>query len=168
MAVRTILLYPDEKLRIKAKPVTNIDAEIKAYIDDLFETMYYGDAFGLAASQVNIHHRIFVMDSSQKRNNPQCLINPEIVEKEGSATGLEGCMSFPGAFAKIKRAKKVKVKALNEKGEPIEIVSEGEYETACLQHELDHLDGILMVDHLEGFKRKRFLEKYRKFNRLNI
>ena len=156
--ILNILEYPDERLRTIAKPVVSVDETIKQQVRDMFETMYDASGVGLAATQVNFHQRIIVIDISVQRNEPICLINPAIIEKSGEIQSEEGCLSVPDYSAKIIRANDIKVLALNLDGETSEFDA-GEALSICIQHEIDHLDGILFVDHLSKLKQKRLEKK---------
>ena len=156
--ILNILEYPDERSRTIAKPVVSVDETIKQQVRDMFETMYDAPGIGLAATQVNFHQRIIVIDISVQRNEPICLINPEIIEKSGEIQSEEGCLSVPDYSAKIIRANDIKVLALNLDGETAEFDA-GEALSICIQHEIDHLDGILFVDHLSKLKQKRLEKK---------
>ena len=156
--ILNILEYPDERLRTIAKPVVSVDETIKQQVKDMFETMYEAPGIGLAATQVNFHQRIIVIDVSDQCNEPICLINPEIIEKSGEIQSEEGCLSVPDYSAKIIRANDIKVLALNLDGETSEFDA-GEELSICIQHEIDHLDGILFVDYLSKLKQKRLEKK---------
>lgn len=164
MALLPVLQYPDERLRTKAKPVAQADSVVQKIIDDMFETMYEQEGVGLAATQVNIHQRIIVMDVSEGRKGPLCLINPEIIHSEGVQYEFEGCLSFPGVFDKVERAAKIRFKALDRDGNPYEMDAE-EILAICVQHEMDHLEGILFVDHLSRLKKDRARKKLEKMRR---
>lgn len=164
MATLTILEFPDARLRKKALPVEVVDDSIKKLVDDMFETMYKAPGVGLAATQVNVQKRIVVIDVSEEKNEPLCLINPQIIEKTGKEEMEEGCLSVPGIFEKVTRAEKVKISALNRNGEVFEIEADSLL-AVCIQHEIDHLEGKLFVDYLSPLKRhraKKKLEKDRK------
>ncbi len=161
MAQLPILEYPDPRLRIRAKPVTEFDAELRQLAADLLETMYAAPGIGLAATQVDVHKRILVVDVSEERNEPYCLVNPEILEAEGQVTYEEGCLSVPDVFESVDRAERIRVSALDEHGEPIELEAEGLL-AICIQHEMDHLEGKLFVDYLSALKRDRLKKKTRK------
>lgn len=161
MAQLPILEYPDPRLRIRAKPVTEFDAELRQLAADLLETMYAAPGIGLAATQVDVHKRILVVDVSEERNEPLCLVNPEIVRAEGQVSYEEGCLSVPDVFESVDRAEQIEVSALDENGERIEIEAEGLL-AICIQHEMDHLDGKLFVDYLSVLKRDRLKKKTRK------
>jgi len=156
-----ILKYPDKRLRTVAKPVENVNSEIKKQVKDMFETMYYAPGIGLAATQVNFHQRLIVVDVSEECNEPICLINPEIIEKNGEIEWEEGCLSVPNYYESVKRANEIKVSALNELGQSFEIEA-SEMLSVCIQHEMDHLNGILFVDHLSKLKQKRLKKKAEK------
>jgi peptide deformylase len=158
MARLPILEYPDPRLRIRAEPVTKVDAEIKQIAADMLETMYAAPGIGLAATQVDFHKRLIVLDISEERNRPYCLINPEIVEREGAINSEEGCLSVPGTFDYVDRARKIKVRALDTDGEPFELEAEDAL-AVCIQHEMDHLEGKLFVDYLSEMKRQRLKKK---------
>ena len=165
MSILTILEFPDERLRKKAETVKRVDADIRKLVDDMFETMYEAHGVGLAATQVNVHQRIIVMDVSEDKKSPLCLINPEIIEKDGVEETEEGCLSVPGFFEKVKRAEHVKVRALNQKGETFEFEA-GDLLAVCVQHEMDHLEGKLFVDYISPLKRQRIKKKLEKIHRL--
>ncbi|MFT7466400.1 MAG: peptide deformylase [Brevundimonas sp.] len=156
-----ILKYPDKRLRTLAKPVETVNTEIKQQIKDMFETMYDAPGIGLAATQVNFHQRIIVIDVSDECNQPLCLINPEIIEKNGEIEWEEGCLSVPNYYESVKRANEIKVSALNQLGQSVEIDA-NEMLAVCIQHEMDHLNGILFVDHLSKLKQKRLKKKAEK------
>ena len=156
-----ILKYPDKRLRTIAKPVVSVDETIKQQVKDMFETMYEAPGIGLAATQVNFHQRIIVIDVSDQCNEPICLINPEIIEKSGEIQWEEGCLSVPDYYENVIRANDIKVQALNQHGETFELEA-SEMLSVCIQHEIDHLDGILFVDHLSKLKQKRLKKKTEK------
>ncbi|MFM8444121.1 MAG: peptide deformylase [Methylococcus sp.] len=164
MALLTILEFPDERLRKKAKPVEVVDQSTRQLIDDMLETMYAAPGIGLAANQVNIQKRIIVLDISEEKNAPLALINPEILSKEGQEESDEGCLSVPGVFEKVKRAEKIRVKALNREGETFEMDADGIL-AVCIQHEIDHLEGKLFVDYLSPLKRQLARKKVKKEQR---
>jgi peptide deformylase len=164
MALRTILEYPDPRLRTRAEPVTRFDAALGTLIDDMFETMYAAPGIGLAATQVDVHKRLIVIDLSKEHDQPLVLINPEILAREGEANTEEGCLSVPGIFDEVKRAAKVRVRAHDRNGE----VFERDFEdilAVCIQHEMDHLDGKLFVDYLSDLKRERIRKRLDKERR---
>ena len=159
--MRTILEYPDPRLRTRAQPVTRFDAELQQLVDDMFETMYAAPGIGLAATQVDVHKRVIVIDVSKDRDQPQVFINPEILSREGEESSEEGCLSVPDNFADVKRAAKVRVRANDRNGE----VFERDYDdvlAVCIQHEIDHLEGKLFVDYLSDLKRERIRKKLEK------
>ncbi len=158
MACLPILEYPDSRLRIRAVSVAEVDAETRTLVADMLETMYAAPGIGLAATQVNIHKRILVTDVSDERNEPICLINPDILSAEGSVSSEEGCLSVPGVFEAVSRAERIVVKALDENGETLEFDAEGLL-AICIQHEVDHLEGKLFVDYLSALKRDRLKKK---------
>ncbi|MBD1552899.1 peptide deformylase [Pseudomonas typographi] len=165
MAILNILEFPDSRLRTIAKPVEVVDDEVRQLVDDMFETMYEAPGIGLAATQVNVHKRIVVMDLSEDRSEPRVFINPEfeaLTEELGQYQ--EGCLSVPGFYENVERPQKVKVKALGRDGEPFELVAEGLL-AVCVQHECDHLDGKLFVDYLSFLKRDRIKKKLEKQHR---
>ena len=156
-----ILKYPNKKLRTVAKEVEAVIGDIKQLVKDMFETMYAAPGIGLAATQVNFHQRIIVIDVSDDCDQPLCLINPEIIEKSGEIEYEEGCLSVPNYYENVKRANEIKVSAQNELGQTIEIKAK-EMLSICIQHEMHHLNGILYVDHLSKLKQKRLKKKAEK------
>ncbi len=165
MAILDILEFPDRRLRTKAKPVEAINTSIKQLADDMLETMYAAPGIGLAATQVNIHLQVVVIDISEEQDNPQVFINPEIIKLEGSLQEYdEGCLSVPGFYEPVKRPENILVKALNLEGEEFETKPEGLL-TVCIQHEVDHLNGKLFVDYLSTLKRLRIRHKLEKQHR---
>jgi len=158
MALLTILEYPDPRLRTKATPVDQVDDNIRRLIDDMLETMYAAPGVGLAASQVNVHKRIIVIDVSDKRDTPYAFINPQIDLLEGEQETQEGCLSVPGFYELVKRADHIRVRALDRNGKPFELLADGML-AVCVQHECDHLEGKLFVDYLSGLKRQRIRKK---------
>ncbi|GIU48542.1 peptide deformylase [Shewanella algidipiscicola] len=162
MPVLDILTIPDERLKRKAQPVEDI-AAVQSFIDDLLETMYHtDDGIGLAATQVGSLHAIIVIDLSDNRDEPLVLINPEFIERDGEFIGEEGCLSVPGYRAKVTRYEKVKVKALDRQGQRIEIETD-DFLAIVLQHEMDHLDGKVFIEHLSTLKQKIALKKASKY-----
>jgi peptide deformylase len=161
MSILDVLHFPDPRLRTVAKPVVVVDDAIRGIVDDMLETMYEAPGVGLAATQVNIHKRIVVMDVSADKNQPLCLINPHIIEREGSQEGDEGCLSVPDQFEMVCRAEYVKVRFQDRRGEWVELEA---YEllAVCVQHEIDHLDGKLFIDYLSPLKRNRIRKKLEK------
>lgn len=164
MTVLNILHFPDEKLRTVAKSVERVDDTLRALIDNMFETMYDAPGIGLAASQVDVHQRLIAIDVSEEKNQPLVLINPEIIWKEGEEQMEEGCLSIPGIYEPVTRAEKIKVKALDREGEMFELETDGLL-AVCIQHEIDHLDGILFVDYLSRLKQSRIRKKLEKLRR---
>jgi peptide deformylase len=164
MALLPILEFPDDRLRTVAKPVERIDAALQRLIDDMFETMYEAPGVGLAATQVDYHRQLIVMDVSEEKDQPLVLINPRIIETEGQETCQEGCLSVPGIFADVARAERVVVEAQDRQGETRRIDASGLL-AVCIQHEMDHLAGKVFVDYLSPLKRQlvnRKLEKRRR------
>ena len=156
-----ILHYPDPRLRTKAKPVAVVDDTVRTLINDLLETMYEAAGIGLAATQVNVHRRVLVVDVSEHRDEPRVFVNPVIEQAEGEQERDEGCLSVPGFFESVKRAERIRVNALNADGERFALEAEGLL-AVCIQHECDHLDGKLFVDYISNLKRQRIKSKLRK------
>ncbi len=167
MAIRKILYYPDQRLRIKAEPITNIDANIKVLAEDMLETMYNARGGGLAATQIDVPLRIVVMDWSKDRSEPMIIINPEIIERRGETESEEGCLSVPGTYGSVQRAKWVKVQYLDLDGNLHEEEHDG-IKAICFQHEIEHLDGIVFVDHLSLVKQQRARKKIEKLLKRNL
>ena len=165
MAQLPILEYPDPRLRKVAAPVAAVTPEVQKLVRDLAETMYAAPGIGLAATQVDIHKRVIVIDISPTRDQLHVFINPELLAAEGEAECEEGCLSVPGYYEPVTRAAKVRVRALNERGERFELTSEGTL-AVCIQHEMDHLVGKVFVDYLSPLKRARLAAKFRKKQRL--
>ncbi len=165
MSLLKILEFPDKRLRTVAEPVAEVNDDVKQLVDDMLETMYEEKGVGLAATQVNVHKRVIVIDISEEKDAPICLINPELTETEGSEESEEGCLSVPGFFEKVTRAKQIKVTALNREGESYEMEAD-DLLSVCIQHEIDHLDGKLFVDYISTLKRKRIKTKLEKIHRL--
>ncbi|HEX3396322.1 MAG TPA: peptide deformylase [Steroidobacteraceae bacterium] len=164
MTKLVILEYPDPRLRKKAAPVAQVDDALRQFIDNLLDTMYSANGVGLAATQVDVHKRVIALDVSETKDQPLVLINPEILSKEGEGPGEEGCLSLPGIYDKLTRAKHIRVRALGMDGLPFEMDAEGLL-AVCIQHEMDHLEGKLFVDYLSELKRtliRRRLEKERR------
>lgn len=163
MALREILEYPDPRLREVAKPVPRVDDEIRRLVDDMAETMYDAPGVGLAAPQIGVGYRVFVIDiaSEDEPSELHVFINPELIGTEGTQTWNEGCLSFPGVSEEIKRAERVKVRALNRDGKPFELEAEGLLAVA-IQHENDHLNGVLMIDKLSALKKRMMGRKLAK------
>ncbi len=164
MALLDILHYPDKRLRKIAQPVTTFDASIKTLVDDMFETMYAAPGIGLAATQVDVHQQIIVIDVSVDNDQPLCLINPEIITAEGTETSDEGCLSVPDIYETVERAASVTVKAQNQSGESFTLAAE-ELLAVCIQHEMDHLQGKLFVDYLSSLKLQRVKKRLMKAKR---
>ena len=159
MAKLNILRYPDPRLHTVAKPVAEVDARIRQLVDDMLETMYAAEGVGLAASQIDVHERVVVMDTSEERDQPLVLINPEIVETSAEFTeGEVGCLSVPQIYDKVPRHSRVTVRALNREGQSYEFKAEGLL-AVCVQHELDHLMGKVFVEYLSPLKRERIKTK---------
>jgi peptide deformylase len=158
MALRTILEFPDPRLRKRAETVARFDAALGTLIDDMLETMYAAPGIGLAATQVDVHQRVIVIDISREHNEPLVLVNPEILEREGEASTEEGCLSVPNIFDEIKRAAKVRVRAQDRNGASFERDFD-DILAVCIQHEMDHLEGRLFVDYLSDLKRERIRKK---------
>ncbi|MCU7848964.1 MAG: peptide deformylase [Candidatus Thiodiazotropha sp. (ex Lucinoma kastoroae)] len=164
MAILGILHFPDPRLRNKAKPVAQVDVSIRRLIDDMLETMYQAPGIGLAATQVNVAKRVVVIDLSEEKDQPLCLINPEILEKDGEEQMEEGCLSVPGVYETVKRANHIRLRALGWDGIPFEMEAD-DLLAVCIQHELDHLEGKLFVDYLSSLKRQRIRKKLEKEGR---
>ncbi len=154
MAVLKILHFPDRRLRRRAAPVVQVDDAIRTLIDNMFATMYQADGVGLAATQVNVLKRVVVVDVSPAANQPLTLVNPQILERQGTAVMSEGCLSVPGVREQVTRAEMIRFRASDREGAPFEQEATGLL-AACVQHEIDHLDGKLFVDYLSGLKRQR-------------
>ena len=161
MAILDILHFPDPRLRNQARPVEQVDDDVRQLIDDMFETMYAAPGIGLAAIQVNRAQRVIVADVSEDRSQPLALVNPEILERHGVEEMDEGCLSVPGVYETVQRADRVRVRALDRSGEPFEMDADGLL-AVCIQHEIDHLDGKLFVDYLSSLKRQRIRKKLEK------
>ncbi|MFV1982030.1 MAG: peptide deformylase [Thiohalomonadales bacterium] len=166
MSVLNILHYPDKRLRIKAKPVSAINREIRQLINDMLDTMYQAPGIGLAATQVNVHLRIIVIDISEDKNNPLVLINPEIISLDGTEISDEGCLSVPDIYEPVERAEHIVVKTQTVENTKIEIDAHGIL-AVCIQHEMDHLIGKLFVDYLSEMKRSRIIKKLLKSQKMN-
>ena len=166
MAMLNILQYPDPKLHTIARPVQAVDARIRKLVDDMAETMYAAPGIGLAATQVNVHERVIVIDISETHDALRVFINPEIIAQSGRAEGEEGCLSLPGIFDKVTRAEQVTVRALDRNGESFELAAQGLL-AVCIQHEMDHLMGKVFVDYLSSLKRQRIKSKLAKQSREN-
>jgi peptide deformylase len=164
MTMLTILEFPDPRLRTKAQPVSVFDQALKDLISAMLETMYAAPGIGLAATQVNVHRQLLVLDVSEEKNQPLALINPRIVANDGSQTYQEGCLSVPGIFADVERADSITVEAQDSDGKPITLQADGLL-AVCIQHEMDHLVGKLFVDYLSPLKREMVRKKLEKQRR---
>lgn len=164
MAVLEVLIYPEENLAKVCAPVEKIDDELNTFIDDMFDTMYEHEGIGLAAPQVNVLSRVITIDIEGDKQNQLVLINPEIIASSGETGIEEGCLSIPGCRALVPRKEKLTVKALNRKGEEFTLEADGLL-AICIQHEIDHLNGVLFVDHISALKRQRFKEKMMKLKK---
>jgi peptide deformylase len=164
MTILDILHFPDPRLRNVAQPVDLVDDAIRKLVDDMFETMYTAPGIGLAATQVNVDKRVIVIDVSEEKDQPLCLINPEILARDGVEEMEEGCLSVPGVFELVERADHIRIQALGRDGERIEIEA-SDLLAVCIQHEIDHLDGRLFVDYLSPLKRARIRKKLEKEQR---
>lgn len=158
MALLEILHFPDPRLRKKARPVDEIDDRVRQTVTDMFETMYDARGVGLAATQVNVQRQIIVIDVSEDKDTPLCLINPKIIAGEGEKEAREGCLSVLGVFDNVTRAEKITVEALDQNGELVTHEAEDLF-SVCIQHEIDHLEGKLFIDHLSPLKRQRIKKK---------
>lgn len=161
MAILQILQFPDPRLRTMAKPVTRFDDDLRTLAADMLETMYAAPGIGLAATQVNVHQRLLVLDVSGERSDPRCFVNPEILETRGVEQMEEGCLSVPEVFELVERAEWIRLRAADLHGAPFEIECDGLL-AVCLQHEIDHLNGRLFVDRLSNPKRTRIRKKFDK------
>ena len=164
MPLLPILHYPDPRLHKVAAPVTVVDDRIRRLINDMAETMYAAPGIGLAATQVDVHERVLIIDISETRDQLQAFINPEILESSGETETEEGCLSVPGVFDTVRRAERVKVRALNAEGEPFTLEVEGLL-AVCIQHEIDHLNGKVFVEYLSRLKQQRIAAKLKKQQR---
>jgi peptide deformylase len=164
MAILDILYYPDKRLRTVAKPVEKVDDSIKKLVENMFETMYLAPGIGLAATQVDVHQQVIVIDTSEDKSQPLCLINPEIIAEEGTESCDEGCLSVPDIYETVERSETVTVKALNENGDEYTLEA-GELLAVCIQHEIDHLKGKLFVDYLSPLKQQRLKKRLLKSQR---
>jgi peptide deformylase len=164
MALLPILHYPDERLHRVAAPVEHINDEIRQLVKDMAETMYAAPGIGLAATQVNVHRQIILIDISETHDQLKVFINPEILEAQGEAEYEEGCLSVPGIYEKVTRAERIKVRALNANGEPFTLEATGLL-AVCIQHEMDHLRGKVFVEYLSRLKQSRIVAKLKKHQR---
>ncbi len=167
MANLDILEFPDPRLRTVATPVEDFDADLSRLINDLLDTMYSAQGIGLAATQVNIHQQLLVLDVSETRDQPHVYLNPRIIQSEGSETCEEGCLSVPGVYAEVSRAEKIRISARDSSGNPFEEELDGMH-AVCFQHEMDHLKGILFVDYLSPLKQRMVRKKLEKQRRQEI
>ncbi|PCI07827.1 MAG: peptide deformylase [Gammaproteobacteria bacterium] len=169
MAILDILYYPDKRLRTIAKPVAKVNDNVKKLVDDMFETMYVAPGIGLAATQVNVHKQVIVIDVSENKDQPLCLINPVIIAEEGIQSCDEGCLSVPEIYETVQRFEKVTVKAMDQNGDEFTLQAD-EMLSVCIQHEMDHLVGKLFVDYLSPLKlqrlKKRLLKNMREEDRV--
>ncbi|BCL76410.1 peptide deformylase [Jeongeupia sp. HS-3] len=167
MAILNILHYPDERLHTVAKPVTVFDEHLQQFVADMAETMYQAPGIGLAATQVNVHQRVVVIDLSESKDELLVLINPEIIEMDGQITYEEGCLSVPGIYEEVDRAERIKVRAQRVNGETFEFAAD-ELLAVCIQHELDHLNGKVFIEKLSRLKFNRILQKLKKNQRKTL
>ena len=165
MALLKILEYPDPRLRRVAAPVAAVTPEIRALVRDMAETMYSAPGIGLAATQVDVHKRVIVMDLSETRDELRVFINPELLTASGEIESEEGCLSLPGYYDRVQRAEAIRVRALDQEGQPFELEANGVL-AVCIQHEMDHLIGKVFVDRLSTLKRARYAARVRKKQRL--
>lgn len=165
MALREIVHYPDARLRRIAAPVSTVDDEIRALVDDMAQTMYHAPGIGLAAIQIDVPKRVIVLDISPERNALHVFINPKIVMRDGVHIMEEGCLSVPGIYETVQRAQHIRVSALDRAGNPFELEADGLL-AVCIQHEIDHLDGKVFVDYLSRLKQQRIRKKLEKQQRL--
>jgi peptide deformylase len=164
VALLDILFYPDAQLRRIAAPVDNVDGKLVSLIDHMLETMYEAPGIGLAATQVNVHQRVVVIDVSEENDSPLTFINPEILLAEGAGEMQEGCLSIPGVYETVKRPAEIKIAAIDREGNPFEMDTDGLL-AVCIQHEIDHLNGKLFVDYLSPLKRNRIRKRLEKWVR---
>lgn len=164
MAILDILHYPDKRLRTVARPVQKVDAEIKKLVDDMFETMYLAPGIGLAATQVDVHQQVIVIDVCEEKDQPLCLINPEIINKQGTESCDEGCLSVPDIYEAVERCESVTIKALDQNGDEYTLQAQGLL-AVCIQHEMDHLLGKLFIDYLSPLKQQRLKKRILKQQR---
>lgn len=167
MALLNVLHFPDPRLRTRAEPVERVDDGIRKLVGDMLETMYSAPGIGLAATQVNVHQRVIVIDLSETKDQPLCLINPEITASDGVEEMEEGCLSVPGVFEKVRRADRISVRALDRDGAPLTLAAEGLL-AVCIQHEMDHLEGKLFIDYLSELKRGRIRKRLQKQERQTL
>jgi peptide deformylase len=167
MSLLNVLHFPDPRLRTRADQVEAVDDDVRRLVDDMFETMYAAPGIGLAATQVNVHRRVIVIDVSEGKDQPLCLINPEITALEGIEEMEEGCLSVPGVFERVSRADRITVSALDRDGAPFSLDAEGLL-AVCIQHEMDHLEGKLFIDYLSEMKRGRIRKRLEKRERQTL
>ena len=167
MALLPILHYPDPRLHTRAKPVSSVDAGIRKLAADMAETMYAAPGIGLAATQVDVHVRLLVLDISEDKSALQAFINPEILWREGECEGEEGCLSVPGIYETVKRSERIRVRALDLDGETFELAADGLL-AVCIQHEMDHLEGKVFVEYLSRLKLARIKAKLAKQARITV
>lgn len=164
MALLSILHYPDQRLHTVASPVRQVNAEIRKLVDDMAQTMYAAPGIGLAATQVNVHKQVIVIDVSENHDQLMALINPQILARDGVAEREEGCLSVPGIYEKVSRAERISVTALDRDGKPFTLDVEGLL-AVCIQHEIDHLQGKVFVEYLSRLKQTRIKMKMQKLQR---
>ena len=164
MSLLDILYYPDAQLRRTASKIANVDGKVASLADQMLETMYAAPGIGLAATQVNVHERLMVIDVSEENDSPLVFINPQILTSEGEEEMQEGCLSIPGVYETVKRPAQVRVAAIDREGNPFEMDTDGLL-AVCIQHEIDHLDGKLFVDYLSPLKRNRIRKRMEKWIR---
>ncbi|MEJ2106007.1 MAG: peptide deformylase [Acidiferrobacteraceae bacterium] len=167
MSLRAILHYPDPRLRTVAQEVETVDEEIRTLVDDMAETMYEAPGIGLAATQIDVHKRVIVIDISQERDDLRVFINPKIVVRDGEIVHEEGCLSVPGIYEPVRRAERITVQALDRDGRSFELEAE-DLLAVCIQHEIDHLDGKVFVDYLSPLKQQRIGKKLQKRERMTL
>lgn len=165
MALLPILRYPDPRLHTRATLVSKFDDELRQLVADMAETMYEAPGIGLAATQVNVHKRIVIIDVSEDKSDLRVFVNPEIIEKSGEQSCEEGCLSVPGVYETVTRAERVRARAMNERGEPFEVEADGLL-AVCIQHELDHLDGKVFIEYLSQLKLGRIKTRLAKKARI--
>ncbi len=166
MSILPILEYPDKRLRTIASPIESVDTNLESLIADMFQTMYEAPGIGLAATQVNVHKQLIILDISEDKSQPMVFINPQIIAKDGSQVYQEGCLSLPGIYADVKRFNQITVQALDRKGNEFVLEADGLL-AVCIQHEMDHLTGKVFVDHLSPLKRALAEKKLAKQRKLN-
>ncbi|KPK11141.1 MAG: peptide deformylase [Acidithiobacillales bacterium SG8_45] len=167
MALREILHYPDPRLRTVAKPVEVFDDSIRTLVKDMAETMYAAPGIGLAATQIDVHQRVIVIDITPDKSDLKVLINPQLADLQGETVMEEGCLSVPGVYDNVQRAERIRVKAMDENGKPFEMEAD-DLLAVCIQHEIDHLDGKVFVDYLSPLKQQRIGKKLQKRQRVAL